>query len=59
MIRKLSTATFVTALALTGVACDNDDDDVGTEIEEGADEVGNEIDDAGNEIEEGVDGDRE
>lgn len=48
MISKLSTATFVTALALTGVACDNDDDDVGTEIEEGADDVGNEI-------EEGVD----
>ncbi len=51
--RKLSTATFATALALAGVACDGDDDgDVGDEVEEG-------VDDVGNEVEEGVDGERE
>ncbi len=50
MTRKLTAATFATALAFAGVACDGDDDgDVGDEVEEG-------VDDVGNEIEEGVDG---
>ncbi|MBA2437157.1 MAG: hypothetical protein H0V52_02255 [Acidimicrobiia bacterium] len=45
MNRKLSAAAFVTALAFTGVACDNDDaGDVGDDIDEGVDDVEDEVD---------------
>lgn len=43
--RKLSVATFAAALALGGVACDNEDaGDVGDDIDEGVDDVQNEVD---------------
>jgi hypothetical protein len=45
MTRKLTAATFATALAFAGVACDNDDaGDVGDDIDEGVDDVENEVD---------------
>ncbi len=45
MNRKLSAAAFATALAFTGVACDNDDaGDVGDDIDEGVDDVEDEVD---------------
>ena len=46
--RKLSAATFATALAFTGVACDNEDaGDVGDDIDEGVNEVEDEVDGEG------------
>ena len=53
--RKLTAALFATALAFGGVACDDDDgDDVGNEIEEGAENVEEGAEDLGNEVEEGA-----
>ena len=43
--RKLSAATFATALAFVGVACDDEEGNVGEEVE-----------DVGNEVEEEVPG---
>jgi len=48
MNRKLSAVAFATALAFTGVACDNDDaGDVGDDIDEGVDDIENEVDGEG------------
>jgi hypothetical protein len=45
MNRRLSAAAFATALAFAGVACDNDDaGDVGDDIDEGVDDLGDEVD---------------
>jgi hypothetical protein len=48
MTRKLSAATFATALAFAGVACENDDaGDVGDDIDEGVDNLEDEVDGEG------------
>ncbi|HWH34627.1 MAG TPA: hypothetical protein VNT56_04835 [Acidimicrobiales bacterium] len=52
--RKLTAAAFAATLAFTGVACDDDDEGVGNEVEEGVDDVQEGVNEGADEVQEGA-----